>query len=139
MLKSREQITAEFISFIIPDLQLINTAYYLDNIKHHRMANIADIVNSATELYFLPHTLYFNGRCDYFLEENFPQIYFQMTFNHLDVLLNFYLKLGKQTFTIEIINDSFNFDNDNFEENTKKLQKAFNNALLSYQKKKALS
>jgi len=54
---AREIIVANAIQEVVNELRLVDVADYVAFIKLESMASIADIVESAAELYFMPGTL----------------------------------------------------------------------------------
>jgi hypothetical protein len=55
--QSRESIVAEAIKEFVTELRMVDLADYVSFIHMGRLANLADIVDSAAELYFMPGTL----------------------------------------------------------------------------------
>lgn len=56
---AREVIVADAIRDVVGELRMIEVADYIAFIRLESMASIADIVDSAAELYFMPGTLRF--------------------------------------------------------------------------------
>jgi len=56
---AREIIVAQAIQEVVSELRMVDVADYIAFIRLERYANLADIVESAAELYFLPGTLRF--------------------------------------------------------------------------------
>lgn len=54
---AREKIVAESIKEVVSELRLVDAADYIAFIHTEQFANIADIVDSAAELFFIPGTL----------------------------------------------------------------------------------
>lgn len=54
---SREKIVAEAIMEVVGELRLVDVADYIAFIRLESFACLADIVDSAAELYFMPGTL----------------------------------------------------------------------------------
>jgi len=54
---AREMIVAESIKEVVSELRMIDPAHYIAFIHLEQFANIADIVDSAAELFFIPGTL----------------------------------------------------------------------------------
>lgn len=54
---SREVLVAEAIGEVVSELRMIDIADYIAFIRLERLGNIADLVDSAAELYFMPGTL----------------------------------------------------------------------------------
>lgn len=53
----REAIVADAIKEVVSELRMVDVTYYVAFIHLERFANVADIVDSAAELYFQPGTL----------------------------------------------------------------------------------
>lgn len=56
---AREIIVAKAIQEVVSELRMIDVADYVAFIRLEQHANLADIVDSAAELYFMPGTLCF--------------------------------------------------------------------------------
>ena len=54
---TREVIVAKAIKEVVSDLRLVDVGDYIAYIRLERFASLADLVDSAAELYFLPGTL----------------------------------------------------------------------------------
>ncbi|WP_265519421.1 hypothetical protein [Nitratireductor luteus] len=61
---TREIIVANAIQDVASELRLIELADYIAFIRLESMANIADIVESAAELFFMPGTLLLRHGCE---------------------------------------------------------------------------
>jgi len=55
--ETREMIVANCIREVVSELRLVDAADYISFIHMEQFANIADIVDSAAELFFVPGTL----------------------------------------------------------------------------------
>lgn len=55
--ESREIIVADAIRDVVSELRLVDVADYVAFIRMERFSSIADLVDSAAELYFMPGTL----------------------------------------------------------------------------------
>lgn len=55
--QERESIVAEAIGAVVGELRMIDVADYIAFIRMERFANLADIVDTAAELHFMPGTL----------------------------------------------------------------------------------
>ena len=55
--QDREIIVADAIREVVSELRMVDVADYVAFIHLERFANVADIVDSAAELYFVPGTL----------------------------------------------------------------------------------
>ena len=54
---TREIIVAEAIKEVVSELRLVDVGDYIAYIRLERLASLADLVDTAAELYFLPGTL----------------------------------------------------------------------------------
>ena len=54
---SREKIVADAIAEVVAELRMVDVADYVAFIRLEHFANVADIVDSAAELYFMPGTV----------------------------------------------------------------------------------
>lgn len=68
----REQILAEAISPVASELRLLDAADLISLLRFERYGNLADLVASAAELYFLPGTVNFGLGGDYKLDWGGP-------------------------------------------------------------------
>jgi hypothetical protein len=70
-----EKIVAEALRPVATELRLIDAADLVSLLRYERWGNIADLVNSAAELYFLPGTIRFGIGGNYEMDWNkLPQI-----------------------------------------------------------------
>jgi len=98
-----EKILAHYIAKIVPDLRLVDAQHYIYNLVQGYYANIADIVDAATELYFFPQTLRFSGHGDFQLQwGQVPIILLDMEFFNQGVRLLFRLDLRHDSFGVEL-------------------------------------
>ncbi|MGV1759391.1 MULTISPECIES: hypothetical protein [Rhizobium] len=68
----REKILAEAISPVASELRLLDAADLISLLRFERYGNLADLVASAAELYFLPGTVNFGLGGDYKLDWGGP-------------------------------------------------------------------
>lgn len=104
----REQIIADALVGVASELRLTDAAELMAMIKSDQAANIADLVNSSTELFFKSGTL------RYALSANFeapweatPTVEIDLEFRHAGVSAFFRLKLGERRAGVEIIDILF--------------------------------
>ncbi|MBB5704006.1 hypothetical protein FHS76_003921 [Ochrobactrum daejeonense] len=132
----REAIIARHMREIAADLRLVDPADYIAFIRCELFANIADIVSSATELYFLPGTLELGHggeyRCDW---QSPPAIVLDMEFRHQGVYAYFRLTLTAGTAGVELNHIAFENADDDPARNTARLIRAFDMARLPLQKR----
>ena len=94
---AREQIIADALVDVASELRLTDAAELMSMIRNDQAANIADLVNSSTELFFKSGTL------RYALSASFkapwdatPTVEIDMEFRHAAVCAFFRLKIGQQ-------------------------------------------
>jgi len=104
----REQIIADALVDVASELRLTDAAELMAMIRNDQAANIADLVNSSTELYFRSGTL------RYALSASFkapwdatPTVEIDMEFRHAAVCAFLRLKIGQRRAGVEIIDILF--------------------------------
>jgi hypothetical protein len=104
----REQIIADALVGVASELRLTDAAELMSMIQNDEAANIADLVNSSTELFFKGGTL------RYALSARFetgwdatPTVEIDMEFRHASVCAFFRLKIGQRRAGVEIIDILF--------------------------------
>ena len=104
----REQIIADALVDVASELRMTDAAELISMIRDDHAANIADLVNSSTELFFKSGTL------RYALSARFkapwdatPVIEIDMEFRHAAVCAFFRLKIGQRRAGVEIIDILF--------------------------------
>ena len=104
----RERIIADALVDVASELRLTDAAELMAMIRNDQAANIADLVNSSTELYFRSGTL------RYALSASFkapwdatPTVEIDMEFRHAAVCAFFRLKIGQRRAGVEIIDILF--------------------------------
>jgi hypothetical protein len=107
-LPGREQIIADALVGVASELRLTDAAELMSMIRNDQAANIADLVNSSTELFFKSGTL------RYALSASFkapwdatPTVEIDMEFRHAAVCAFFRLKIGQRRAGVEIIDILF--------------------------------
>ena len=107
-LRTPEQIIADALVDVASELRLTDAAELILMIQNDHAANIADLVNSSTELFFKSGTL------RYALSARFkapwdatPVIEIDMEFRHAAVCAFFRLKIGQRRAGVEIIDILF--------------------------------
>jgi hypothetical protein len=105
---AREQIIADALVDVASELRLTDAAELILMIQNDHAANIADLVNSSTELFFK------NGTLRYALSANFkapwdatPIVEIDMEFRYATVCAFFRLKIGQRHAGVEIIDILF--------------------------------
>ena len=104
----REQIIADALVGFASELRLTDAAELMSMIKNDHAANLADLVNSSTELFFKGGTL------RYALSASFkapwdatPTAEIDMEFRHAAVCAFFRLKIGQRRAGVEILDILF--------------------------------
>ena len=104
----REQIIADALVDFASELRLTDAAELMSMIRNDHAANIADLVNSSTELFFKSGTL------RYALSASFkapwdatPTVEIDMEFRHDAVCAFFRLTIGQRRAGVEIIDILF--------------------------------
>jgi hypothetical protein len=103
-----EQIIADALVDVASELRLTDAAELMSMIRNDHAANIADLVNSSTELFFKSGTL------RYALSASFkapwdatPAVEIDMEFRHATVCAFFRLKIGERRAGVEILDILF--------------------------------
>lgn len=132
----REAIIAENLHEVVTELRLVDPADYIAFIRCELFANIADVVNSATELYFFPGTLELGHggdyRCDW---QSPPSIVLDMEFRNQGVYAYFRLILADKTAGVELNHIAFENADEDPARNTLRLRNAFSAARLPLKKR----
>lgn len=127
--KEREAIIAENISEVVAELRLVDPVDYIAFIRCELFANIADLVSSATELYFCPGTLSLGHsgelNCDWF---SAPSIILDMEFRNMGVYAYFRLTLSGKRASVEMNHIVFDDADADAAKNTTRLADAMANA-----------
>ena len=104
----RERIIADALVDVASELRLIDAAELILMIRNDHAANIADVVNSSTELFFR------SGTMRYALSANYrapwdatPVVAIDMEFHHGVVSAFFRLTIGERRAGVEIIDILF--------------------------------
>jgi hypothetical protein len=106
--RAREQIIADALVDVASELRLTDAAELILMIRGDQAANLADLVNSSTELFFKSGTL------RYALSASFrspwdatPVVEIDMEFRHAAVCAFFRLKIGQRRAGVEIVDILF--------------------------------
>ncbi|GAB1582989.1 hypothetical protein [Phyllobacterium phragmitis] len=129
---TRESIIAEHMREVIRDLRLVDVADYIAFIRCELFANIADIVNSATELHFYPQTLQFGHGGEYELDWNrLPRVTLDMEFRNRGVYAYFRVMIDAEGSQIDLNHITFDQASEKPASNTERLAAAFEDARIS--------
>ncbi|PYE87722.1 hypothetical protein [Phyllobacterium leguminum] len=127
--QTREAIIAGHMREVIHDLKLVDVADYIAFIRCDLFANIADIVNSATELHFSPQILQFGHGGEYELDWNRPpRITLDMEFRNEGVYAYFRVLISAEGAEINLNHIAFDQADESPALNTARLAKAFESA-----------
>jgi hypothetical protein len=118
----REKAMADGLRDVASDLRLIDAADLIAFIRTEQFANIGNLVNSSTELYYKPGTLSFGQSADIDVKwGGTPTIALDMEFHHMQVSVYFRLLLEALQAGIEITYIRFDGPTAPPEENTERL------------------
>lgn len=135
--QTREAIIARHMREVIHDLRLVDVADYIAFIRCDLFANIADIVNSATELHFHPQILQFGHGGEYELDWNRPpRITLDMEFRNEGVYAYFRVLINAEGTEIDLNHIAFDQADESPERNTERLAAAFENARMRIENSK---
>lgn len=126
---AREMIVANAIRDVVSELRMIDVADYIAFIRLESMASIADIVESAAELYFMPGTLRFGlgGEARVAWGET-PSILLDLELRPKGAAVYFTLTLDAEHAAVEVTYVSFEEPLDDPETNTRFLEEALASA-----------
>ena len=128
----REKALADGIREVASELRLIDAADFVAFIRTEQFANIANLVNSSSELYFKPETIKFGQSGDVSLQwGGTPSVSLDMEFHHMKVNVYFRLLLEALHAGIEIDYITFDEGSADPDENTRRLVQAIAGARLS--------
>jgi hypothetical protein len=128
---ARVEIISAHLQEVIHDLRLVDVADYIAFIRCELFGNIADIVNSATELTFYPNTLTFGLGGEYILDWNStPKVMLDLEFSNMGVNVYFRLTLSSDSSEIDLHHVRFSETGKSPADNTALLAAAFDNARL---------
>jgi hypothetical protein len=128
---AREQIIADALVDVASELRLIDAAELMLMIRNDQAANIADLVNSSSELFFKSGTLRYALSASYRAAwDATPVAEIDLEFRHAAVCAFFRLKIGQRRAGVEIID--ILFDEQGLDEQAKvdRLFAAFESARL---------
>ncbi len=104
----REQIIADALVDVASELRLTDAAELILMIRNDHAANIADLVNSSTELFFKRGTLRYALSASFSAPwEATPVVEIDMEFRHAAVCAFFRLTIGQRRAGVEIIDILF--------------------------------
>lgn len=117
--EQREKIVADAIRPVATELRLIDAADYIAMLRYESHGNLADLVSSAAELYFLPGTVKFGLGGNYSLDwDTEPEISLDLELKPDGVTVYAKLALGKDMAGLEINHITFKSPSADPDENT---------------------
>ena len=126
---SREAIVADAIKEFVTELRMVDLADYVSFIHLGRMANLADIVDSAAELYFMPGTLKLGHGGDIELGwSGDPRVMLDLELKPSGATVFFKLSLGNTEAGIDVNYVAFDDPREQPGDNTAFLEAALNAA-----------
>jgi hypothetical protein len=121
----RERILAEGIEQVVAELRLVEVIDYIAFLRMERLGNVADIVNSSSQLYLKAGTLRFGCEGDVHLTwGTVPTIDLAMEFHHQGVSAHFRLGLAAASASVTITFIAFDTPDASPEEHTHMLRAA---------------
>jgi len=127
----REEILAEGIQKVVAELRLVEVIDYIAFLRMDLLGNIADIVNSSSQLYLKAGTLRFGNDGEAHLSwGSAPTIDLAMEFHHRDVTVHFKLGLAATKASVTITFMLFADTDADPQLNTARLQAAIDDARL---------
>lgn len=130
-IRQREIAMADAVKEVASELRLIDSADFVAFIRTERFANIRQLVNSSTELFYKPGTISFGQSADVVLNwGSAPTIVLDMEFHHRPVQVYFRLVLEALQAAVEIDYITFEQASPDPEENTRSLIRAIDDARL---------
>jgi hypothetical protein len=126
---TRESIVANAIGEVVGELRLVDVADYIAFIRLEHFACLADLVDSAAELYFLPGTLRLGHGGEAHVDwGNSPRIVLDLELRPRGVTVYFQLILTEHEASVIVNYVSFQTPNDDPQHNTDLLQVAIDRA-----------
>lgn len=128
---TREVIVAKAIEEVASELRLVDVVDYVAYIRLEHFSTIADIVESAAELYFLPGTFNFGHGGEARLNwSGEPEILLDLQLKPKGATVYFTLKLTDQTAAVTVNYVAFDQSSEDPAENSRFLERALDGAKL---------
>lgn len=100
---AREIIIGDAIGEVVAELRMVDVADYIAFIRMERMSAIADIIDTAAELYFQPGTVRLGHGCDLIVTwEEAPRVKLDMELRPRGATVYFSLILGDRQAEIDL-------------------------------------
>ncbi|MGH6761679.1 MAG: hypothetical protein ACRECW_08875 [Phyllobacterium sp.] len=126
---AREAIIAAHLEPVIKELLLVDPADYIAFIRCELLANIADIVQSAAELHFMPGVLRFGHGGDYKLGWlSSPEVALDLEFQNMGVHAYFRIVFAADAVRLNLHHISFERPDSDPDNNTSLFSNAFEQA-----------
>ena len=137
-LRAHEKVVADGMVDVATELRLADASELMLMIRNNQAANIADLVNSSTELYFKPGALKYalSAGCNVGWDSA-PTIALDMEFRNAPVCVFFRLMLGRSRAGVEVIDIIFDEAGLNQAEKSQRLAEAIAAARLPVKRAKA--
>jgi hypothetical protein len=120
-----EQIIADGLTQVASELRLVELPEILTLIRNGQNLNIADIVNSSSELHFVSGTLSYARHADYVVHwDGSPAISIDLEFRQPPVQIFFRLHIRQQKAAVEILHDRFECEEQDAGERVRLLNEA---------------
>ncbi len=126
---TREIIIAKAIKEVVSELRLVDVGDYIAYIRLERFASVADLVDSAAELYFLPGTLRLGHGGDALVSWSHPpRIVLDLELRPMGVTVYFALTMTAKHAAVEVNYVAFDNPSANPRENDAFLEEALERA-----------
>ncbi len=137
-LRAQEKVVADGIVDVATELRLADASELMVMIRNNQNANIADLVNSSTELFFKPGSLKYalSAGCSVGWDSA-PTIALDMEFRNAPVCVFFRLMLGRSRAGVEVMDIIFDEKGLDQAEKTQRLAEAIADARLPLKRAKA--
>jgi len=127
--QDREIIIADAIREVVTELRMVDLADYVAFIRLERFANVADIVDSAAELYFQPGTLRLGNGGEVHLDwSGEPRVVLDLELKPSGATVYFTLGMSNEHATVDVNYVAFERPSSEPAENTAFLQSALEHA-----------
>src|SRR5690606_2414274 len=128
---TREVLVANAITDVVSELRMVDVGDYIAYIRLERFASVADLVESASELYFEPGTLRLgHGGEAHVSWENPPRVVLDLELRPMGVTVYFALTMSARHASVEVNYVSFEDPSESAEENNQFLEEALEKARL---------
>jgi hypothetical protein len=129
----RERIIGEGIREVVAELRLVEVVDYVAFLRMDRLGNIADIVNSSSQLFMKAGTLRFSGEGEVHLTWNTPPVIdLGMEFRHGGVSAHFKLGLAAAAASVTLTYLAFDDPDLSVDAQTERLVAAVASARLEW-------